>query len=94
MGDMLKLSGAVPPPPVTGVKLIVAWFWVRTSGPVAGVAVTAGFTIKIKLFDAVAPLESVTVTVKLFEESVTEGFPEITPDEPNWRSAGSWGDMV
>jgi hypothetical protein len=62
---MPKPSGVVPPPPITGVKLVTAWFSVSISEAIDWVAVTAGFTVREKLFDAVSPLASVTVTEKL-----------------------------
>ncbi len=63
VGEMLKLRVPVPPPAVTGVKLLTAWFWVRNLLAIDCVAVTALFTVSVKLFDAVAPLASVAVTV-------------------------------
>jgi hypothetical protein len=62
-GAMLKLTGVVPPPPVTGVNEVGSWFSVNTFDATAGVAVTGGFTASEKFADAVSPFASVTVTV-------------------------------
>ena len=53
----------VPPLPVTGMKLTTARFCVRDVEATACVAVTAEFTANEKRLVAVAPFESVTVTV-------------------------------
>ena len=53
----------MPPEPVTGVKEVAAWFWVRILDAMACVAVTAPLTVRLKVLVAVALLASVTVTV-------------------------------
>jgi hypothetical protein len=62
-GRTLYASGVVPPPPVTGVKAVAAWFWVRMVVGTACVAVTAVLTVRLKVAVAVALFASVTVTV-------------------------------
>ena len=54
---------AVLLPPVTGVKGVVAVLMVRVVAGIDWVAVTAVFTVRLKVLVAVALLESVTVTV-------------------------------
>jgi hypothetical protein len=53
----------VPPEPVTGVKLVAAWFTVSVVEGTDCVAVTAELTVRLKVAVAVALLLSVTVTV-------------------------------
>ena len=53
----------MPPPPVTGVKLVAAWFWVSVVEGIACVAVTAALTVTWTVLLAVWLLASVTVTV-------------------------------
>ena len=63
-GEMLYVSGGVPPEPVTGVRLTDDCPDVRTTGVVmACIAVTTPFTVSAKLAEAVELLRSVTVTV-------------------------------
>ena len=53
----------MPPPPVTGVNEVAAWFCVSVAEATAWVAETAPLTVRLKLLLAVALLASVTVTV-------------------------------
>jgi hypothetical protein len=78
-GRTLYASGVVPPPPVTGVKAVAAWFWVRMVVGTAWVAVTAELTVRVKVLLAVALLASVMVTVKVERACTTEGVPVIWP---------------
>jgi hypothetical protein len=55
---------------------------------IASGAVFAVLTAMLSCFDAVAPLVSVTVTVK-FEVAAVVGVPAIVPDELRFRPAGS-----
>ena len=69
----------MPPLPVTGVKAVAARFCVRTVVATACVAVTELLTVRLKVLLAVAPLASVTVTVKLEAAWVAVGVPVIAP---------------
>jgi hypothetical protein len=62
-GETLKVSGGVPPEPVTGVNDADGWFTVSIVVDTAVIATTALFTVSEKLEFAVAPLASVTVTL-------------------------------
>ena len=62
-GEMLYVNEPVPFAPVTGMKLVAAWFCVRVTEATDCVAVTAAFTVRLKVAVAVALLVSVTVTV-------------------------------
>ena len=62
-GRTLYASGVVPPAPVTGVTGVARWLTVMMTVGTACVAVTAPFTVRLKVAVAVAPLASVTVTV-------------------------------
>ena len=53
----------MPPPPVTGVKDVAALFSLSVVDAIDCVAVTAAFTVRLKLAVAVALFASVTVTV-------------------------------
>ena len=63
LGETLKLSGVVPPEPVTGVNEAAGWLTVSVVDGTAWVAFTALFTVSEKLPEAVAWLLSVTVMV-------------------------------
>ena len=76
---MLYVRVPVPPLPVTGVKLVMAWFCVKAVEATTVAAVTAAFTARLKLAVAVAPFASVTVTVKLVAVSVAVGIPIMAP---------------
>jgi len=62
-GLTLKLSGAVPPDPVTGVNEVAAWLTVSVVLATDWLADTALLTVRLKVAIAVALLVSVTVTV-------------------------------
>jgi hypothetical protein len=61
----------------------------------AWAAVTAAFTVSEKVLLAVAPLLSVTVTVKVAAESVAVGVFEIAPvAELKFNPVGKAGEML
>jgi hypothetical protein len=62
-GETLYASVPVPPEPVTGAKLVAARFTVNAVEGTAWAAVTAEFTVRLKVDVAVALFVSVTVTV-------------------------------
>jgi hypothetical protein len=62
-GEMVYVSGAVPPEPFTGMNDAGDWLTVSIVAGMDVVAVTAGFTVSVKVVCAVAWLLSVTVTV-------------------------------
>ena len=69
----------MPPAPVTGVKAVAAWFCARVDVATACVAVTALLMVRLKVLLAVALLASVTVTVYVVAEEVTDGLPVTAP---------------
>lgn len=84
----------MPLAPVTGVNG-AAWPNVRVGEGITDVAVTAEFTIRLKLLLAVTPLASVIVTVKLEAACVTVGVPLIAPvDELMLKPVGSEGNTL
>jgi hypothetical protein len=77
------------------VKAIAAWFWVSVVAATAVVAVTAAFTVRLKVAVPVALFASVTVTVNVVAERVTVGVPVIWPvPEAMVRPAGSVGETL
>jgi hypothetical protein len=94
-GEMLYAREPVPPPPVTGVNGVTAWFCVTTPAETVCVAVTALLIVRMKVFEAVAPFASVTVTVKVVAGSVTVGVPLIAPVViDRLKPAGRSGEML
>ena len=93
VGAMLYVKLPVPPEPLTGLKLAEGWFSVRDFDATACVAVTPVLTARINVLVAVAPLVSVTVTVKVDGAVETTGIPEMVPvDELIANPAGRSGD--
>ena len=85
----------VPPPPVTGVKLAEGWLCVSVLEATACVAVAAVLTVRLKVLLAVALLASVTVTVYVVAEEVTDGLPVTAPVEVlKFSPVGSAGEML
>ena len=62
-GEIAKVTGAVPPDAVTGIKLVATALAVRVSDGLASVVVSAVEIVSAKVFVLVAPLASVAVTV-------------------------------
>ena len=92
---MLFRSGPVPLPPVTGIGPLEIWFSVSAIEAIDRVAVTAPLTVSVNVFEAVALLASVTVTVKLVAELVPVGVPVIAPvDELMPSPVGSGGETL
>src|SRR5579864_6549172 len=92
VGATLNVSGAVPPLPVTGVNGVAAWLMISAVDGTAVVAVTAPFTVRLNVLVAVAPLASVTVTVKVVAAIAAVGVPLTAPFEVlKLRPAGRLG---
>ena len=62
-GEIENVTGDVPPDDVTGVKLETAKPAVKVSAAIARVVVRAAEIASAKVFELVAPLTSVAVTV-------------------------------
>ena len=62
-GKIAKVTGAVPPDAVTGIKLVATALAVKVSDGLASVVVSAAEIASAKVFALVAPLASVAVTV-------------------------------
>ena len=62
-GETLYVRVPVPFAPVTGVNEVAERLWVREMEATACVAVTAEFTVRLNVLNAVALFWSVTVTV-------------------------------
>ena len=62
-GEIDKVTGEVPPDDVTGVELVAAIPAVKVSEATTRVVVRAAETASAKVFELVAPLASVAVTV-------------------------------
>jgi hypothetical protein len=62
-GEAEKVSGEVPPLAVTGVNDVAAALAVKVWLEIARVVVRAAETVSAKVFELVAPLASVAVTV-------------------------------
>jgi cell division ATPase FtsA len=63
LGETVNVTGEVPPVDVTGVELEAAIPAVSVSDAIASVVVRAAETASAKVFELVAPLASVAVTV-------------------------------
>jgi hypothetical protein len=63
LGETVNVTGDVPPVDVTGVELVAAIPAVSVSDAIASVVVRAVETASAKVFELVAPLASVAVTV-------------------------------
>ena len=62
-GDIVNVIGEVPPDAVTGVKLVATALAVKVSDDLARMVVSAAEIVSAKVFELVAPLASVAVTV-------------------------------
>jgi hypothetical protein len=62
-GEIVKVTDAVPPDAVTGLKLVASALAVKVSDGFASVVVSAAEIASAKVFELVAPLSSVAVTV-------------------------------
>jgi hypothetical protein len=62
-GETANVTGDVPPDDVTGVELVATIPAVKVSEATAKVVVRAAETASAKVFELVAPLASVAVTV-------------------------------
>ena len=62
-GDIVYVIGEVPPDAVTGVKLVATALAVKVSDDLARMVVSAAEIVSAKVFELVAPLASVAVTV-------------------------------
>jgi hypothetical protein len=62
-GEIARVIGEVPPDGVTGVKLVATALAVKVSEAIASVVVRAAETASAKVFELVALLASVAVTV-------------------------------
>ena len=62
-GEIAKVTAAVPPDAVTGIKLVATALAVKVSDGLASVVVSAAEIASAKVFELVAPLSSVAVTV-------------------------------
>ena len=62
-GEIEKVTGDVPPDDVTGVKLVATTLAVKVSEAITRVVVSAAETASENVFELVAPLASVAVTV-------------------------------
>jgi hypothetical protein len=78
-GATLYVNEPVPPEPVTGANAVAARFCVNAVEATACVAVTAAFTVRLKVAVAVAPWESVTVTVYVLAALAAVGVPVTAP---------------
>jgi hypothetical protein len=63
VGEIANVTGEVPPDEVTEVKLVATVLAVKVSEAIASVVVSAAETVSEKVFELVAPLASVAVTV-------------------------------
>ena len=63
LGETVNVTGEVPPVDVTGLELVAAIPAVSVSDAIASVVVRAAETTSAKVFELVAPLASVAVTV-------------------------------
>jgi hypothetical protein len=63
LGETVNVTGDVPPVDVIGVELVAAIPAVSVSDAIASVVVRAAETASVKVFELVAPLASVAVTV-------------------------------
>ena len=63
LGEIVNVTGDVPPVEVTGVELVAAIPAVSVSDAIASVVVRAAETARAKVFELVAPLASVAITV-------------------------------
>jgi hypothetical protein len=63
LGETVNVTGDVPPVDVTGVELVASMPAVSVSDAIASVVVRAAETASAKVFELVAPLTSVAVTV-------------------------------
>jgi hypothetical protein len=80
--ESAKLNVPVPPKAVTGVNGVAATFTIRLVLDTACVVVSAGLTVRLKVFDevsAVGVVWSVTVTVNVVVASGVDGVPLIWP---------------
>ena len=62
-GEIERVIGEVPPDDVTGIELVATIPAVNVSEAIASVVVRAAETASAKVFELVAPLASVAVTV-------------------------------
>jgi hypothetical protein len=62
-GEIVKVTDAVPPDAVTGIKLVASALAVKVSDGFASVVVSAAEIASAKVFELVAPISSVAVTV-------------------------------
>ena len=62
-GEIARVIGEVPPDDVTGTALVATIPAVNVSEAIASVVVRAAETASAKVFELVAPLASVAVTV-------------------------------
>ena len=62
-GEIARVIGEVPPDDVTGIALVATIPAVNVSEAIASVVVRAAETASAKVFELVAPLASVAVTV-------------------------------
>ena len=94
-GETEKVIDDVPPLAVTGVELIATAPAVSVSDAIANVVVRVAETVSENVFAAVTDAESVTVTVYVVAELVTEGVPVIAPVELLMdKPEGSPGETV
>jgi hypothetical protein len=94
-GDTPNVKGVVPPDAVTGVNYAVLTFAIRVVEGTASVVVSVGLTVRLKVLVAVAEFWSVTVTVYVVADEVTDGVPVIAPvDALIERPVGRPGDTL
>ena len=62
-GEIARVIGEVPPDDVTGIALVATIPAVNVSEAIASVVVRAAETASAKVFELVAPLASVAVTM-------------------------------
>jgi hypothetical protein len=62
-GEIAKVTGSVPPDAVTGMKLVATALAVKVSDGLTSVVVSAAEIASAKVFELVALLASVAVTV-------------------------------
>jgi hypothetical protein len=74
-----NVYGCVPPAAVTGVNVGITVFTVPVVLGTAWVIVSAPFTVRVNVWDDVAPTLSVAVTVKSVATSVVVGVPLTAP---------------
>jgi hypothetical protein len=63
VGVISRVIGEVPPLAVTGVKLVATALAVKVSEAIASVVARAAVTVSENVFELVAPLASVAVTM-------------------------------